>query len=219
MTTNGNLIKLAIAEDHKTFRQTLISFLSEKAQFCFIVEASNGKELIEKLSNNKPDILLLDIKMPGINGIEALKFISKEYPEVKVLILSAYCDEIFVAQCLRYGIYGYMTKFMEIDELVKAITEISKGEMYLSNLLRKQLCKNYIISHHKRSADLTPDFSFEEIKILNLLKEEKTTKEISGIMNLSKRSIELRRDKMREKANAQTLGGLLLYAMKRGIIE
>jgi DNA-binding NarL/FixJ family response regulator len=215
----SQVIQIGIADDHKSMCQALKCALSRENSISVVLEAENGDDLIRKLSYCNPDILLLDIKMPQRNGIDALKIIYDSYPEIKVLILSAFIDEIYVAQCLQYGIYGYLTKSMDIGEIVKAIHLASRNEMFLTNLLSNGLAKKYLISNHKKTEKSLPDFSNDEIRILSLLTEEKTTEEISEIMNFSKRSIEQKRDKMKEKANVKTIGGLLLYALKRGIID
>lgn len=213
-----NLISVAIADDHKAVRQAFMAALSSDI-ITFIFEADNGFDLIDKLSIKKPDVLLLDIKMPGLNGIDALKIIHEKFAEVKVLVFSAFTDQVYVSQCLQYGIYGFFSKTSEVAEIVKAIEMAHNNEVYLTNLIGTQLYRNYIVSFHKRKMDALPNFTNEEIKLIELMKAEKTTEEISEIMNLSKRSVELKRDKMREKSNTKTIGGLLLYAVKRGFIE
>jgi DNA-binding NarL/FixJ family response regulator len=213
------LIKVAIADDHKLVRQAIIFGLTEDAYISIVLDTDNATELIENIPKYNPDIVLLDIRMPGLNGIEALKIISEKYPEVKVIMISAFLDEVYIAQCLEYGIYGYLSKTMGICEIVKAIKEAFANRMYLTNLIEDRMVKNYLISFNKKTQNLLPDFTNEELQILNLLKEEKTTQEISILMNQSKRSIELKRDRMRGKANSKTIGGLLLYALKRGILE
>jgi DNA-binding NarL/FixJ family response regulator len=154
-----------------------------------------------------------------MNGIEALKIISVKYPDVKVIVISAFLDEVYVAQCLEFGIYGFLAKSTGVAEIAKAINEASQNKIYLNNLIENRVIKRYLMSFNKKTQNLLPDFSAEELKILNLMKEEKTTEEISILMNLSKRSIELKRDKMRDKTNSKTVAGLLLYAFKRGILE
>ncbi|HTE12467.1 MAG TPA: response regulator transcription factor [Chitinophagaceae bacterium] len=213
-----NLIRLVIADDHTAVRQSFISILSLQPSFTFIFEAENGHELLNKVSVQQPDVILLDIKMPGINGIEALKTIHNQYPDIKVLVLSAFFDELYVARCLEYGINGYLTKSMDMEDIIKAIHLAYNNEVYVNNLLNNALLKKYL-AKYKKSEKLLPVFSNEELQLLNLLKHEKTTEEISVLMSLSKRSIEIKRDKMREKAFVKTIGGLLLYAFKTGLID
>ena len=214
-----NLIKIALVDDHRLFRQTLKIALSQDPHLCVVLQADDGEDLIRQLPDSKPDIIVLDINMPKRNGIETLKVLSDKYPEINVVVLSAFADEVFVAQCLPYGIFGYLTKTMNLTDLIEAIKQAYKGEMYVSNLLQDRLLKKYLVSCNKKVSDLLPHFSMDEIRLLELLKQEKTTEEISDLMNFSKRSIEIKRDKMREKANTKTIGGLLIYALKRGIIQ
>lgn len=216
---SNHIIKVAIADDHKLIRQAIIFGLTGDSYISIVLETENATELINNIPKYNPDIVLLDIKMPGMNGIEALKIISDKYPEIKVIMISAFLDEVYIAQCLEYGIYGYLSKTMGICEIVKAIKEAFENRMYLTNLIENRMVKKYLMSFNKKTETLLPDFSNEELKILNLLKQEKTTGEISILMNQSRRSIELKRDKMRGKANSKTIGGLLIYALKRGILE
>ncbi len=213
-----NEINIAIADDHAVFRQALAFNLSTHSPFHVIFEADNGADLISKLAIQQPNVLLLDIQMPVMNGIEALKIIHEKYPHVHTLMLTAFFDEVYVAQCLQYGINGYLTKEMDIEQVIQAIHLAYENEVYHNNLLNNALLKNYLVKNKKSTAQLLPEFTEEEICILNLLKQEKRTEEISEIMHLSKRSIEIKRDKMREKANVKTVAGLLLYAMKRNIL-
>ena len=212
-------IKIAIADDHKLVRQAITLGLTGNARISIVLESENAIDLISHIPKYEPEIVLLDIKMPDMNGIEALKVIADKYPDIKVIMISAFLDEIYIAQCLEYGIYGYLSKSMGISEIANAIYAASENRVYLNNLIGNRLVKKYLMSLNKQTQKLLPDFSIEELKILNLLKEEKTTEEISMLMNQSKRSIELKRDKMRCKANSKTVGGLLLYALKRGILE
>jgi DNA-binding NarL/FixJ family response regulator len=212
-------IKIAIADDHTAVRQAFEKALSVYDFLSVIFVAENGADLIEKLQYVQPDVLLLDINMPRLSGIEALKIIHHHYPDTRILILTAFSDEVYVAQCLEYGINGFLTKTMDIVEIVKAIEAAYNNEVFYTNLLNNPLLKHYVLKRKKAVTNLLPDFSNEELKILNLLQEEKNTDEISDRMNLSKRSVELKRDKMRQKANVKTIGGLLLYALKRNLIQ
>src|SRR5579863_9578361 len=213
----GIPFQLGIVDDHTTFRQALVHFLAQEPSIEIALEAGDGEELKRNLLQHVPEILLLDIRMPKMNGIDALKFVYENYPSLKVLILTSYIDEVYLAQCLQYGIYGYLSKNVELSELIKAIKQVGNNEMYLTNMMNNQLMRNYLSAFHGKHTAELPHFSSEEVEILMLLKDEKTTEEISHIMNLSKRTIELKRDRMREKANKKTVGGLLMYAVKRGI--
>jgi DNA-binding NarL/FixJ family response regulator len=212
-------IQLAIADDHCAVRQAFRKALESYNFIEVIFEAENGEELLSKICKREPQVVLLDIKMSIMNGIEALKVIHHKYPAIRILVLSAYLDEVFVCECLKLGINGYLSKNMEISEIVMAIKAASNNEMYFTNLISIFYFRNYIANHNKTSRHLLPLFSVEEIKIAELIRQERTTEEIADICCLSKRSIEIKREKMKEKANVRSTVGLLLYLIKRGLIE
>jgi DNA-binding NarL/FixJ family response regulator len=214
-----NLIRIAIADDHATLRHALMYSLAQHPSFKIIFDAVNGADLLNKLAHEQPDVLLLDIRMPNLSGVEALKVIHEKYPDIRTLMLTAFIDEVYVAQCLQYGINGYLTKDMDMEEIVAAIRTAYQNKVYNNNLLNNALFKSYLVKNGKNVSEMLPHFTEEEITILDLLRSEKTTEEISNIMHLSKRSIEIKRDKMREKANVKTVGGLLLYATKRNMLD
>lgn len=200
-------------------RQALSKAFSSYDYLNVVFEAENGLSLVNNLSCQKVDVVLLDIKMKEMNGIDALKIINAKHQEVRVLILSAFFDEIYVTQCLEYGINGFLTKNMEISEIIKAIKTAFSNEVYFTNLLSVPLFKRYVCNLHKSKSTFLPEFTKEEIKIVEYLRDEITTEEISKKMFLSKRSIEIKREKLKEKANVKTIGGLILYCYKRGLID
>lgn len=212
-------INLAIVDDHRAVRQALSKIISSYDNLNVVFEAEDGLSLIKSLTCNKVDVVLLDIKMKGMNGIEALKIIKSKHSDVRVLMLSAFFDEIYVAQCLEYGINGFLTKSMEISEIIQAIKTAFLNEVYFTNLLSVPLFRRYICDLNKSNSIFLPEFTKEEIKIIECLRHEMTTEEISKEMFLSKRSIEIKREKLKEKANVKTIGGLLLYCCKRGLID
>src|ERR1700690_575285 len=138
------LIKVAIADDHKLVRQAIIFGLTENTCISIVLETDNATELIDNIPKYDPDIVLLDIKMPGMNGIEALRIISDKYPQIKVIMISAFLDEVYIAQCLEFGIYGYLSKTMGISEIAKAIKEASENRVYLNNLIENRMVKRYL---------------------------------------------------------------------------
>jgi DNA-binding NarL/FixJ family response regulator len=213
-----NAIQVALVDDHKLFRKALRQLLSTDSSISILFEAEDGIELMTSLKSYFPDVILLDIQMPRCNGLEALKMLHEKYPEHKVIMLSQFLDEVYVAKCLEYGIYGYLTKTMDTADVIEAIKKSCRNEMYMTNLIGNQLIRNYLLSFKRKVDGILPEFTLEEIRILSLIREERSTEEISDIMNLSKRSIELKREKMKTKANAKTVGGLLVYALKRGLL-
>lgn len=217
---NSKLITLAIADDHTLFRQCLVNTLQlADKNLSIIFEAENGSILLEKLSRHQPDVLLLDMKMPELNGINALKTIYEKYPTVRVLVLSAFLDEIYVAQCLEFGINGYLTKHMGIEEIIKAIYTAHNNEIFISNIINNALLKNYFSKYNKNAETLLPQFSNQEILILNQLKLGKSLDEISKGLFLSRRSVELKINRMKEKAGTRTTISLVFHAHQRNLLD
>jgi DNA-binding NarL/FixJ family response regulator len=216
---NETPIRLALVDDHRSVRQAFRIALSQYNNLQVIFEAENGQELITRLAVQQPDVILLDLKMSKMSGLESLKIINREYSNVRVLILSAFLDQIYVSQCLEHGINGYLTKSMDLHEIINAIEQAYKNEVYYTNLLRDVYFKKYIRHFHKNEIVNLPIFSSEELQIIRLIGKEKTTEEISEILFLSKRSIEIKREKIKEKANVKTIGGLMVYSLKRGFID
>lgn len=212
-------ILVAIADDHRAFRQALVFTLSNHQDLRFVIEAENGRQLLTMMSTVTPHVLLLDVHMPEMNGIETLKILYERYRDVRVLMLSSFADEVFILQCLEFGINGYLTKNMDVSEIARTIRSAHNNEVCNSLLLNRAFQRNYALKYGKMEMQHLPSFTPEEIRILEFLRDEVSTEEISKLMCLSKRSIELKRDKMREKANARTISGLILYALKRGLLQ
>jgi DNA-binding NarL/FixJ family response regulator len=213
------LIQLALADDHRAVRQAFRKALESYEFIEVVFEAENGEELLSKIGKREPHVILLDIKMSIMHGIDALKIIHHQYPAIRILMLSAFLDEVYIGECLKLGVNGYLSKNMDISEIVSAIKAASNNEVYFTNLISNVFLRNYIANHNRRSLHLLPHFSAEEIKIAEMIKQEMTTEEIADICCLSKRSIEVKREKMKEKANVRSIVGLLLYLIKRGLIE
>ena len=212
-------IKVGIVDDHCLIRQGIIGLLSKFDDLKIILEASNGEELLKNIPNHIPDVLLLDLKMPMMNGTRTLKILNEKYPTLRILILSAFLDDIYISECLDYGINGFLSKSMRIEEIVKAIRIASQNEVYLSNIFSNTLLRKYVVENRKQDKKLLPEFTHNEIRLTELLSQEKTTEEISKLLFLSKRSVEIKREKIKEKANVKTIGGLLLYCLRHGILD
>jgi DNA-binding NarL/FixJ family response regulator len=214
----GGQIKIGLVDDHVCFRQALKITLLQFEHLTILFEAGNGNELFDRLTTLSPDVILLDIFMPEIGGLEVLKILSARFPKIKVVMLTCTMDETYVLEALNFGVNGFLTKYQEIREIVKAIETAYRDEVYVSNLMVNGFLRKYVLEYNKKSFTTAPKFSLEEIRIMKLLSMEKSINEISSDLHLSKRSIELKRDKIKEKANVKTTAGLLLYAFKRGLL-
>ncbi|WP_276483881.1 response regulator transcription factor [Paraflavitalea pollutisoli] len=213
-----NAIKVAVVDDHTLFRKTLASFLSERNNIEVVIQAAEVQDLLRKLNGVYVDVLLMDIFMPHINGLEALKMIKTKYPAVKVLALSMCQDMELLSDLLDAGIYGIISKTDEPEELVRAIDSIYDQRLYRSRLFTEVMywSKQHTIKYHNDYVNVA--LNEREKKILELLWEEKSNKEIASQLFLSVRSVEKIRQDMKEKIGVKSTVGLLKYAINKKVI-
>jgi hypothetical protein len=213
-------IKIGIADDHKIFRKGVILSLRQYTNLSFIIEADNGDEMIEKLATERPDVILLDLRMPGKDGIEATKEISKKYPDIRILILTMYEDERFVSHLMENGANGYLLKNAEPAEIKKAILEVMVKGFYLNNFVNRILLKK---STNKNKA--TPSLNSEvvlsdkEKEVIQLLCREYTASEIATKMEISSRTVESIKDRLMERFGTKNTAGLVFFAVKNNLID
>lgn len=211
-------IKYLITDDHKIFRQGLRLALNNYPILKFIGEAGNGLELLSLLEEQVPDVILLDLKMPQMDGMEVLKKIRVKYPDIKILILTMYDEEHFVLHLIEAGANGYLLKNAEPDEIHLAIQTVMETDYYFNDLvssamLRNMLQKTKIANRVKMGVKLTD----KEEEVLKLICEERTAAEIARQIFLSQRTVEGIRSLLLEKTGARNTAGLVLYAIKNGI--
>jgi DNA-binding NarL/FixJ family response regulator len=215
-------IKIAIADDHKIFRDGIKMALSSRLDLKMIWEAEDGKDLLHKMTIKQPDVLLMDIRMPEIDGINAIEMLRKEYDELKIIVLSMYDDQQMISKMMEMGANAYLTKTTDPDEIYEAILTCMNEDFYFNQLVNnavmgKLMQKKNVRKHYGNHVPI--NFSEKEIKILQLLGEDKTTEEISKIIFLSPRTIETIRQNMKNKVGAKTIGGLIMYGMRNKMIE
>lgn len=203
-------IKIILAEDKALMRKSLIALLKEYPNFEIIGEASNGKDLLNLLKDLEPDIVLLDIEMPVMNGIEALKIIRTRFPEVKVIVLSIHNDLVYVRNSLALGARGYLAKDCLPEQLERAILDISKKGFYLEDGVSKDLLHDTAYSQNISTGKQT--FSSRELEVLKELCRGKTEKEIALMLNISHHTVHFHRMNIYTKTNTHNLAGLLNYA-------
>src|SRR5665647_777128 len=182
--STSTVIKVAIADDHKIFRDGLKMALSPKKNLKIIWEAEDGKDLLHKINIKKPDVLLMDIRMPEIDGINAIGMLRKEHEEVKIIVLTMYDDQQMVSKMMEMGANAYLTKTTDPDEIYEAILTCMNEDFYFNQLVNnavmgKLMQKKNVRKHY--GSQIPISFSEKELKILQLLGEDKTTDEISKI--------------------------------------
>ncbi len=225
MMPNENMrepIKVIIADDHVLYRAGVKTALSAKKDVKVIAEADNGMHLLNMLKMIQPDVILLDIQMPIMDGITALPEIKKLYPDVKVIMLTMMDDHSMITKLMEIGANSYLTKTSDSEIIYEAIKTCFEQEYYFNSLTNKALLTNL-----KQRNDAMPQkmvqqeaqLNEKEVLILRLMCEEKSTKEIADIVDLSPRTVEAIRDKLKVKTGAKSTAGLIMYAVKHNILD
>jgi DNA-binding NarL/FixJ family response regulator len=213
-------IKVAIADDHKIFRDGIRMALKDRDYLKILWEAEDGKDLLHKIKIKEPDVLLMDIRMPELDGINAIGLIRKEYENIKIIVLTMYDDQEMITKMMELGANAYLTKTTDPDEIYQAILTCMNDDFYFNDLVNKAVLLK--LQHRKTVRQFYPNpvkFSEKEIRILKCIAEDKTTEEISKVVFLSPRTIETIRQKMKEKVGAKTIAGLVMYAMRNKLLE
>jgi DNA-binding NarL/FixJ family response regulator len=210
-------LKILLADDHKIFRQGLRGLIAEEKDMTIAGEAEDGRDALAQVARLRPDVVIMDVGMPALNGIEATRQITRDFPATRVIALSMHVDEKFVAEMLRAGAAGYLCKKCDADELLGAIRAAADGKTYLSPSISGNLVERYV-----RNVKPTPDTAFAQLtdrerEILQLLVEEKSIKEIAGELHLSVKTVHAHREHLMRKLNVQTVAGLTKYAVREGI--
>lgn len=213
-------IKVAIADDHKIFRKGVILSMRPYTNIKFVMEAENGEDLLAKLKDVEPDVILCDLRMPVKDGIDTTKQITKEYPNIRIIILTMYEDERFVGHLMDCGAAGYLLKSTEPAEIKSAIMDVMRTGFYLNPFVNKVLIKkNY--SKQKFHPNLSSEIviSDREKEVLNLVCMEFTASEIAVKMDISARTVEAIKDRLMERFGVKNSVGLVFYAMKNQLLD
>ncbi|OLY93618.1 two component transcriptional regulator, LuxR family [Cnuella takakiae] len=213
-------IRVAIADDHKIFRDGLKMALENREHLSIVWEAEDGSALMHQLRRDLPDVLLLDIRMPEIDGINAIGLIRKEFEDLRIIVLTMFDDEELITKMMEMGANAYLTKTTDPAEIYQAITTCVKEEFYFNDLVNKAVLLK--LQHKKNARQFYPNpvkFSEKELQVLKHITEDKTTEEISKEVFLSPRTVETIRQKMKEKAGVKTIAGLVVYALRNKLLD
>ncbi len=216
---DSDIIKVAIADDHALFRTGVKTSLSIRKDIQMVAEAENGMQLLNLLKHIQPDVILLDIQMPIMDGLTTLPEIKKLYPDVKVIMLSMHNDHSMITRMMEIGANSYLTKDSDSETIYEAIRTCYADDFFFNDLTNKALLNGL---RNKRAPEPEPaevHLSEKEITILKLMCDEKSTKEIADMVDLSPRTVEAIRDKLKSKTGARSMAGLVMYAIKAGIVE
>ena len=215
-----DVIKVAIADDHKIFRKGVILSLRPFTNIKFVLEAENGDELLAGLDEAQPDVVLMDLRMPGKDGIETTRLMTKQYPKIYVLVLSMYEDERFVSHMMENGANGYLLKNAEPQEIRKAIMDVYEKGYYLNTFVNRILLKK---AHAKQKVIPTLNneitLSDREKDVLKLICMEFTAQEIAQKMEISPRTVEAIKDRLMERFGSKNTAGLVFFAVKNNLVD
>lgn len=217
-----NILKLAIADDHELFRKGFISMLSGIPDFEFILEAANGQELLDKVAKQTPDIVLMDLQMPVMDGMQATEILLEKYPEIKVIVVSMYDEDRFVIHMLEKGVQGYLLKDTSPDEVEKAIRRVALEGFYYSDFVSRAMHRKMV----NRLPNKQPFFpnstnvglSNREQEVLQLLCDGLSTTEISDKLFISSRTVEGHRLRILEKTGTKNTAAAVAFAYKNHLI-
>lgn len=213
-------IKVLLAEDHTIVRRGLRRILETEAGIEVVGEASDGREAIAKAQKLRPDVVVMDISMPGLNGLEATRRIKKMAPEIQVLILTMHTTEEYIFPILRAGASGYVVKDAAPTELIAAIQAAYQGESFLSPVVSKKVVEEFI----RRGALEAEEDDYEKLtdrerEVLQLIAEGYTTREIAEKLYISEKTVETHRARVRQKLGLHSTAELTQYAIRKGIIS
>jgi DNA-binding NarL/FixJ family response regulator len=211
-------IHIGMAEDHLLFRQGVIALLKEYEEINILFDVGNGKELLDILKTSKPDIVLLDIEMPVMNGKEALAKIQEKYPNVKVIMISMHYDDAYITEYIINGAVGFLPKNCDIEKIVDAIYAVYEQGYYFDSKISKSLVVKLMKADKVNPTITELMLSEREIEVLKLTCLEKTNQEMSEELFISKRTVEGHRKSILKKTNAKNVVGLVMYAIKHKII-
>ena len=212
-------IKVAIADDHALFRTGVKTSLTSHKDIQMIAEAENGMQLLNLLKHIKPDVILLDIHMPIMDGYTALPEIKKLYPDMKVIMLSMNNDPSIITRMMEIGANSYLTKESDSETIYHAIRTCFEQEFFFNDLTNKALLNGLRMKKPAEASAPEVNLNEKEVTILKLMCEEKSTKEIADIVDLSPRTVEAIRDKLKTKTGVKSMAGLVMYAVRAGIVE
>ena len=211
-------ISILLADDHTLVRAGIRALIEQLPTVKVVGEAKDGREALRLVKERKPDLILMDVAMPGLNGLEATARVSKEFPDVRVIILSMYANEEYVREAINAGAAGYLVKRSATTELERAITAVARGEKYFSPLVSAHVNRdrNGRVSGERASIDrLTP----RQREILQLVAERHSTKDIAGILSISIKTVETHRAQLMERLDIHDVPGLVRFAIRAGLVS
>ncbi len=213
-------IRILLADDHTVMRKGLRLLLERQTGFEVVGEASDGRQAVELAAAENPDVAIIDVAMPALNGIEAARQISAKVPKTAIVILSMHSDESYVLRALKAGARAYLLKDSAESDLIAAIRAVTEGKAFFSPAISRMLVDDYVRRLEQRGVEDSYELlTTREREILQLLAEGKSNKEVANILNLSLYTVETHRGNILQKLNLHSVPELILYAVRKGVIS
>jgi len=212
-------IRILLADDHTVMRRGLRLLLESHPEFSVVGEAADGRQAVDQAESTNPDVVVLDITMPNLGGIEAAERIVSQLPHAAIIFLSMHSDESYVLRALKSGAKGYLLKDSAEGDLIEAIKAVTQGKTFFSAEISKMLVEDYIREIRTRGIEDSYELlTSREKEILQLLAEGKSNKDIAAVLNLSFHTVETHRRNLQEKLNLHSFADLILYAVRKRVI-
>jgi len=212
-------IKVLVADDHTILRQGIKALLANQEGIEVVGEAKDGREAIKVIEELLPDVILMDIAMPGLNGAEATRRIKKKFPKMKVLVLTMYANEEYIFQILNAGANGYLVKETAFQDLISAIKAVYSGESFMSPSISKKVVNGYIQQARGDKKKICEVLTPREREILQLIAEGNSSKKIAEALFISPKTVETHRTHIMDKLNIHNRSGLIKYAIRKGMVD
>ena len=212
-------IKVVVADDHTILRQGIKALLDNQEEIEVVGEAKDGREAIKVIEELSPDVILMDIAMPGLNGLEATRRIKKKFPKTKVVVLTMHTNEEYIFQILNAGADGYLVKETAFQDLISAISSVHRGEAFMSPSISKKVLTEYIQRAQGKEKVGFDTLTTREREILQLVAEGNSNKKIAEALFISPKTVETHRAHIMDKLNIHDRAGLIKYAIRKGMIN
>jgi two-component system response regulator NreC len=209
--------KVLLADDHTIVREGILSLLQEQPEITVVGTAENGREAVDKARRTFPDVVVMDVAMPLLNGIEATRQLRRALPQTKVIVLTMYADEEYVLRALQAGVRGYLLKKAAASELLQAIRTVERGDFYLSSDISHVIVERYLQSNNPEEEAIS--LSDRERQILQLVAEGHTNRQIGTALGITQKTVDTHRTRLMAKLDIHDTPGLVRYAIRKGIVR
>ena len=215
----GN-VRILLGDDHTLVRQGLRKILEERSDWAVVAEASDGREAVRQAAATQPDVAILDIGMPLLNGIEATRQLTRRFPDMRVLILSMHGDEAYITRALQAGAHGYLLKDSADTDLIRGVAAVAAGKSFFSPTVAKVMLDDYVRQlADKGIVDRFESLSDREREVFQLVAEGRSNKEVADLLSISPATVETHRSHILQKLDVHNTAELVLYAVRRGVIS